>query len=111
MNSFLSSYFRPNRKFLPSDDSSEESSETEMPVVQRRQSPRKKARTVSDLPELPKLPSSPIASKNQPSTSVSQVLSPLHQPTQSNTLFETFKSLKAVSTSGITVYHTYYKIV
>lgn len=85
---------KPNRKFLQSDDSSEESSETEMPVVQKRQSPRKKARSVPDLPELPKLPSSPIASKNTPSTSASQVLSP-----QSTTLFETFKSPKAVSTS------------
>uniref|UniRef100_A0A8W8P634 Uncharacterized protein n=1 Tax=Magallana gigas TaxID=29159 RepID=A0A8W8P634_MAGGI len=34
-------YKRLNRKFLPSDDSSKESSETEMPVVQKRQSPWK----------------------------------------------------------------------
>lgn len=100
-------YFRPNRKFLSSDDSSEESSETEMSVVQMRQSPRKKARSVLDLPELPKLLSSAIASKNPPSTSASQALSPLHQTTQSNTLFETFKS----PTSGITLYHNYKKIV
>lgn len=99
-------YFRPNRKFLPSDDSSEESSETDMSVVQKRQSPSK-TMSVLYLPELPKLPSSPIASKNPPSTSASQALSPLHQTTQSNTLFETFKS----PTSGITLYHNYKKIV
>nr|XP_022311174.1 uncharacterized protein LOC111116470 [Crassostrea virginica] len=87
---------RPNRKFLESDDSSEEMT---MSSTQRRQSPRKKNRTLVAVPELPSLPTLPSPRK-APQTSVRKTISSSQSP-QSNTMFDLCRSSNLGSSTAL----------
>lgn len=87
-------YIRPNRKFLESNDSSEEMT---MSSTQRRQSLRTKNRTL--VPELPSLPILP-SPKKAPQTNVRKTISSFHSP-QSNTMFDLCRSSNLGSSTGL----------